>query len=130
MVVVVVRPAVSLTDLSLAVRDKVGQVKIAPPESNDADSGHETDTNLAAPLLVATAAGVAAGAVVGAGVVATTMAAEPPPKKKAAKKVAIQPVSDFDDYKSMRPKMLPDPDFHSSPPPARYSDPPPGQDVA
>nr|KAG5686763.1 hypothetical protein BaRGS_024090 [Batillaria attramentaria] len=98
---------------------------MAPPESNDADSGHETDTNLAAPLFVATAAGVAAGAVVGAGVVATTMAAEPPPKKKAAKKVAIQPVSDFDDYKSMRPKMLPDPDFHSSPPPARYSDPPP-----
>ena len=38
---------------------------------------------------------------------------------------STQAASDFDDYKSLRPANLPDPDYSSSPPPAVYSEPQP-----
>lgn len=100
-----------------------------PKEEGDNAEDKQESQDIDSPPVVAmpTDAGVVAMAIAG------SEAAKSEPTKSEKKKKAKAPpaaataapkaVSDFDDYKNMRPKHLPPADLTSSPPPAQYTDP-------
>lgn len=92
-------------------------------QSEEPNSDHEPPPEVALP----TDAGVVAVAMAGSAVADRATKSEEKKKVKAPPPASVAPapraVSDFDDYKNMRPKILPPADFKSSPPPAQYVDP-------